>query len=702
MPADVQDTLITILSEKTLPIPELGDEVQARKGFNVIATANDRDRGVNELSSALRRRFNTVVLPVPADAEEEVDIVTRRVADARPGAGAARRARRRPRRSAGSSRSSASCATASPRTARTKLKSPRGTLSTAEAISVVTNGMALAAHFGDGVLRAADVAAGIVGAVVKDPVSDAVVWQEYLETVVRERDGWRDFYRAAPTMPEADGRRSCSASATTGPARPGRCGGRSTRTGPDVVLIEGPPEADGLVALAAAGGDAPAGGAARVPADAKRTRRDGARPRSGRSPSSRRSGRRIRWAVAHDVPVRFCDLPRVRSASPRPRGARAAEPTPTSPTSRPDAARRDPIGAAGQAAGYDDPERWWEDMVEHQLPSAGDELAAALAPFEAIAEAMAAVRAAAPPAVRRGASWTRSGARRTCARSCGARRKQYERIAVVCGAWHVPALTAPLPTATADATVLRGLPKAKVDDDLGAVDPRPARLLAGLRRRGRLARLVPPPVHRAGPAGRALAGRGGRRAARRGPARLQRPRHRGGPAGRGAGHAARPAAGRAGRGHRGDPGGALRRRRPAAGADPPQAGRRRAARRGARRTRPRCRWPRDLAAAQRRLRLPPSALVTRRSTSTCAATSTWTAAGCCTGCGCSASPWGAPRRDGGRRGKGTFWESWRLAWQPEFAVDLDRGQRVRHHRARPRRPRRRPSWPAAAPIARPR
>ncbi len=62
---------------------------------------------------------------------------------------------------------------------------------------MVTNGLALAAHFGDGVLRPADVAAGILGAVVKDPVADRVVWQEYLETVVRERDGWSDFYRAA-------------------------------------------------------------------------------------------------------------------------------------------------------------------------------------------------------------------------------------------------------------------------------------------------------------------------------------------------------------------------------------------------------------------------------------------------------------------------------------------------------------------------
>jgi MoxR-like ATPase len=196
VPSDVQDTLITILSEKTLPVPELGEEVQARKGFNVIATANDRDRGVNELSSALRRRFNTVVLPVPASDEEEVDIVARRVAalgrslelpDLPPAAEEIRRV-------VTVFRELRNGMTVD---GRTKLKSPSGTMSTAEAISVVTNGMALAAHFGDGVLRARDMAAGIVGAVIKDPVSDAVVWQEYLETVVRERDGWRDFYRAA-------------------------------------------------------------------------------------------------------------------------------------------------------------------------------------------------------------------------------------------------------------------------------------------------------------------------------------------------------------------------------------------------------------------------------------------------------------------------------------------------------------------------
>jgi MoxR-like ATPase len=195
IPSDVQDALITILSEKTLPVPELGTEVQAAKGFSVIATANDRDRGVNDLSSALRRRFNTVVLPLPASEEEEVQIVARRVEQL----GHALELPDVPsaleeiRRVVTVFRELRSGMTAD---RRTSLKSPSGTMSPAEAISVVTSGIALAAHFGDGVLRPADVAAGIVGAVVKDPVSDAVAWAEYLEAVVRERGGWADFYRA--------------------------------------------------------------------------------------------------------------------------------------------------------------------------------------------------------------------------------------------------------------------------------------------------------------------------------------------------------------------------------------------------------------------------------------------------------------------------------------------------------------------------
>lgn len=195
VPSDVQDALITILSEKTLPVPELSTEVQARKGFTVIATANDRDRGVNELSSALRRRFNTVVLPMPASAEDEVDIVSRRVDQLG-------KALELPQTLTGLAeirrvvtvfRELRSGMTED---GRTKLKSPSGTLSTAEVISVITNGIALATHFGDGTLHATDIASGIQGAVIQDPVSDRVVWQEYLETVVRDRTDWRDFYRA--------------------------------------------------------------------------------------------------------------------------------------------------------------------------------------------------------------------------------------------------------------------------------------------------------------------------------------------------------------------------------------------------------------------------------------------------------------------------------------------------------------------------
>ncbi len=195
VPSDVQDALITILSEKALPLPELGEEVQAVQGFNVIATANNRDRGVNELSSALKRRFNTVVLPLPSSVAEEVDIVQRRVTEM----GHALDLPAEPpaleeiRRIVTIFRELRSGQTED---GKSKLKVPSATLSTAEAIAVVNQGLSLAGHFGDGRLSASDMAAGLTGAVVRDPVQDAVVWREYLETVMKERDGWRDLYRA--------------------------------------------------------------------------------------------------------------------------------------------------------------------------------------------------------------------------------------------------------------------------------------------------------------------------------------------------------------------------------------------------------------------------------------------------------------------------------------------------------------------------
>jgi hypothetical protein len=209
---------------------------------------------------------------------------------------------------------------------------------------------------------------------------------------------------------------------------------------PEVVLIEGPPEADGLVALAGADGMEP------PVALLAYSSGDGPSPTFWPFAEFSPEWQAIRWAVAEGVPVRFCDLP-------------AANRSTVEEPEEPDAVRTDPIGELAHAAGYDDPERWWEDVVEHQLPPSGGEgeLAAALAPFEAIAGAMAAVRGSTVDSEREA---RREAAMRTALRAAT---KQYARVAVVCGAWHVPALSPPLPTATADATVLRGLPKSKVN-----------------------------------------------------------------------------------------------------------------------------------------------------------------------------------------------------------------------------------------------
>ena len=196
VPSDVQDALITVLSEKILPVPELNREVQARRGFNVIATANDRDRGVNELSSALRRRFNTVVMPLPATLEEEVRIVTDR-------SRAAAERMQLPPVQQDAAREITRLVTIfrelrSGRTedGRTQVKSPSSTLSTAEAISVVNQSRALSHHFGTGDIETEHLAASLAGAVIKDPEQDGAVWREYVDVVLRGRKGWEELYEA--------------------------------------------------------------------------------------------------------------------------------------------------------------------------------------------------------------------------------------------------------------------------------------------------------------------------------------------------------------------------------------------------------------------------------------------------------------------------------------------------------------------------
>ncbi|XZE19903.1 ATP-binding protein [Pirellulaceae bacterium SH449] len=191
--SDVQDTLITVLSEKMMPIPELNDSIYAQRGFNVIATANDRDKGVNELSAALKRRFNVVVLPLPDDLNEEIQIVTRRVGEMAQSLDLPmpKNVAEEVARVLAIFRELRTGETAD---GKTTLKSPSASLSTAEAIAVMVSGFSHATYFNNGILSADGLAPNVLGAIVKDPVQDKAVLEEYLETVLKKRRDYADYY----------------------------------------------------------------------------------------------------------------------------------------------------------------------------------------------------------------------------------------------------------------------------------------------------------------------------------------------------------------------------------------------------------------------------------------------------------------------------------------------------------------------------
>ncbi|MBK9036570.1 MAG: AAA family ATPase [Myxococcales bacterium] len=193
--AEIQDSLISILSEKQTSIPELGQIVSAQRGFNIIATANTRDRGVNEMSAALKRRFNFVTVPVVEDLEQEIAIVTRREAELRadyqvgiePPADLARMlVTVFQELRAGLTKDG-----------KTKVKSPAAVLSTAEAISVLFGSGILAQSFGGATVTAAEVTRALVGAIAKENADDVKVLREYVETVAKGRSGpWKELHAA--------------------------------------------------------------------------------------------------------------------------------------------------------------------------------------------------------------------------------------------------------------------------------------------------------------------------------------------------------------------------------------------------------------------------------------------------------------------------------------------------------------------------
>ncbi|WP_104431300.1 DUF5682 family protein [Kineococcus xinjiangensis] len=249
---------------------------------------------------------------------------------------------------------------------------------------------------------------------------------------------------------------------------------------PDVVLLEGPADADPLVALAgAADMEPPVALLAHVTGE---PRTSAFWPFAVFSPE----WQALRWAVLHGVPVRFCDLPAAAvlamrddgSGTGEPEGAESggAEPGPGREDGEPprgdgeehgddgprdgaapgtaELLRADPLAALAAAAGYDDPERWWDDVVESRLD--------APAPFDVITDAMAAVREHAPalPAAEEERETRREAHMRQVLRAV--LKEGAQRVAVVCGAWHAPALSGKLPPAAADARTLRGLPRRRV------------------------------------------------------------------------------------------------------------------------------------------------------------------------------------------------------------------------------------------------
>ena len=194
---DVQDSLVSILSDKAIAIPELPDAsmLWAQPGFNVIATANSRDQGVNELSAALKRRFNYIHIPVVADQKTEVEIVQQRSAELiaqyqlpvkiNPPIiqllATVFREIRQGKTSEGAS-----------------LKQPTTTLSTAEAIGVALDSALRAKFFGSGQVTPADVARNLTGSIVKEEMADLNVLKEYNTLVARKRaqsnKDWKEFH----------------------------------------------------------------------------------------------------------------------------------------------------------------------------------------------------------------------------------------------------------------------------------------------------------------------------------------------------------------------------------------------------------------------------------------------------------------------------------------------------------------------------
>ncbi|NUR44371.1 MAG: hypothetical protein HOV73_30260 [Streptomyces sp.] len=225
---------------------------------------------------------------------------------------------------------------------------------------------------------------------------------------------------------------------------------------PRVVLIEGPPEADALIPLAADADMRPP--VALLAHAVDEPGRSAFWPLAEFSPE----WVAMRWALEHEVPARFVDLPATHSlawgsdeTAHGTDGSGGADGTGGTETAESVDVRVDPLAVLAETAGYDDPERWWEDVVEHRSGGQGD----VFGPFLALEEAMGALRETYGHGGH-GKDLVREAYMRLQVRA--AQREFEGGVAVVCGAWHVPALRQKASVA-ADRALLKGLPKVKAD-----------------------------------------------------------------------------------------------------------------------------------------------------------------------------------------------------------------------------------------------
>ena len=202
-PPEIQDVMVSMLSDKTMMLPEMGEGARllAQSGFNVIATANLRDRGVHEMSAALKRRFNFETVKPIQDAKFEqqllrlqlqqelgdmqaqvqvgddvVDVLVTVFQELRKGVA----------------------------NDGTHLKKPDAVMSTAEAVNIAHAASLEAAFLGDGMVTGAALARQLRGVVLKDNDEDIARVQYYVDAVARERAkhhaAWKSFYEESKTL----------------------------------------------------------------------------------------------------------------------------------------------------------------------------------------------------------------------------------------------------------------------------------------------------------------------------------------------------------------------------------------------------------------------------------------------------------------------------------------------------------------------